>query len=163
MTTALEQHDFVGSPVFHHRTGAGWMVDGANPDSGVEPLETRCRVALAELRSRWDGRVLPDPTPPQGTDGPNVFATRRYLFRRIGVDERFVTFRPDERAAVESGGDPGWLWRLGGERRARELILADPEAEVARLFTGDDCVWLGRWHGNEPMALELLPAALLSN
>ncbi len=61
MTAALEQSDFQGNVIFHHRTGAKWHLHDENATTGRADLDAVCFAALNELRSQWDGTRNGDP------------------------------------------------------------------------------------------------------
>lgn len=79
MTAALEQRDFQGNIIFHHRTGAKWTIDGENVSTGRPALDDACLDALAELRTLQDappeGKVNAcvgrPPRPGSGTSSPS--------------------------------------------------------------------------------------------
>lgn len=54
----LVQRDFAGAPMFQHRTNSKWAYAGGQHElEGFVHLEV-CKSAIAELRSRWNGRVF---------------------------------------------------------------------------------------------------------
>src|SRR5205823_11087278 len=57
----LEQHDFEGRAIFHHRPGAKWTAWGENVPIAGFPYEAACLEALHDLARRWDGRVSAPP------------------------------------------------------------------------------------------------------
>jgi len=113
MTGALEQSDITGRPAFHHRTGAEWCLLGENPSTDQPGLEARCLSALAELRARWDGRITGDTSGPGTIDAPDVAVAGQYRYRRLGMDERVMIFRPEREFTGDSRtrdgvNDPYW-------------------------------------------------------
>lgn len=149
MTAALEHRDFAGNTVFHHRTGAEWLLFGDNPRTTRHDLEDRCHAAMDRLRSICDGRVTPLPAPVnrEGVAG-------RWWLSRPGVDERKIGLLSD--GTVGDGTSPDVrAWRMEGE----VLLLAGEDGETCRLTPGDDGVWRGDmpWYRHVPV--ELVPIA----
>ncbi len=76
MTAALEQRDFQGNVIFHHRTGAKWTLDGENVSTGRPDLDAACRDALAELRTLGDEDRTRDRAGRRADDAPHGAPTR---------------------------------------------------------------------------------------
>lgn len=145
MTAALEHRDFDGETVFHHRTGAEWLLFGDNPRTTRAALEDDCRAALDRLREVWDGRVTPLPEAEPRADIPG-----RYRLDRPGVDECIIELRPD--GSVGEGASADFrAWRLEDDL----LILDGDDGESCRLEPGVDDMWRGDmpWYRHVPVAL----------
>jgi hypothetical protein len=57
----LVQRDFVGAPIFQHRTNSKWSYAGAQHElEGFVHLDA-CKAAIEQLRARWNGRVFHAP------------------------------------------------------------------------------------------------------
>jgi hypothetical protein len=152
----LEQHDFSGNPLFHHRTGADWVLFGENLRVGSRLIEERCLMALDILREQWDGRIGTDSLPDAPVDGRNIIATRRYRYRRVGVDERLIEFEPDGSIGLGAHQNEQ-SWRLEGDSTNPTLVIGRPDGDICRLESGPDGVWRGRWLWYERMPVELIP------
>jgi hypothetical protein len=152
MTGALEQSDFDGRPIFHHRTGAEWVLYGENARTSETALEERCLQALGELRLLWDGRIAQDEPRTKLPLGRDLCDTRYIRYRRIGVEEQIVTFEPD--GSMHSG-----LGRLGQTWRMEEdcLTLSDADGDFCRLSDQGGGIWRGTslWYDRVP--IELIP------
>jgi hypothetical protein len=156
MTAALEQRDFANRVIFHHRTGAEWVLFGRNSSTDRADLEARCLAALADLRQQWNGRIAPDPPMADRVDGRNVAATRQFRYRKVGVDERLIECEPDGGIGLGAAVHEQ-TWRLEGEGNARRLVIAGQEGDTCRLKMGQDGVWRGSWLWYERMPVELIP------
>lgn len=156
MTGALEHVDFSGRPLFHHRTGAEWVLFGQNHATSRSDLERRCLAALAELRRQWDGRVAPDAPAADGIEGRDIIATRRFRYRRVGVDERLMTLEPD--GCIGQGAGPQeQQWRLDGREHDRTLVISGNEGDTCVLKADDHGTWRGAWLWFERTPVELVP------
>lgn len=149
MTAALEHRDFDGHTVFHHRTGAEWLLCGDNPRTFRHDLEDRCRAVLDRLRETWDGRVTPLPEPA----GRERMAGR-WWFSRPGVDERIVDLLPGGTIG-EGAASHLRAWRMDGD----VLVLSGGDGESCRLGADGDGVWRGDmpWYRHVPVELVPIP------
>jgi hypothetical protein len=147
MTAALEHRDFDGNAIFHHRTGAEWLLHGDNPRTTRHDLEERCLAAPDRLRGLWDGRVtpLPEPVKREGMAG-------RWWMSRPGFDEREIALLPD--GAIGEGASPDVrAWRLDGNA----LVLDGNDGETCRLTRGEDGIWRGVMPWYRHVTVELVP------
>lgn len=156
MTAALEQCDFAGDPIFHHRTGAEWVLFGDNASTVCSDLEARCLAALDELRQQWDGRVMPDPRIDADIDGRDIIGTRRYLYRRVGVDERPIEFEPNGQIGFGAARNER-SWRIDVGANAQRLVIAGEDGDTCELEMDDDGVWRGRELWYERIPVEIVP------
>jgi putative mannosyltransferase len=155
--SGLEQHDFSGQAMFHHRTGAEWVLLGENQNLGRKVIEAKCLAVLVELRGQWDGRIGPDSPSSNGLNGRNPVETRRYRYRRVGVDERLMEFEPD--GSIGLGAEQNERrWRLEGDDDRPVLVISRPDGDICRLEPGHDGIWRGSWLWYERMPVELIPA-----
>jgi hypothetical protein len=157
MADVLQQHDFDGRIAFHHRTGAKWSAWGKNFRVSAFEHEAVCLQALEELRQHWDGRV----DAAQAVAGASaieaeLLRSRFYLYRRIGSDERVLSFLPGQR--VGDGGTH-WeqRWRLEEEPGCQSLVIEGWKGVTCTLFRDPDGVWRGHWLHQEQMPVELIP------
>jgi hypothetical protein len=112
----LQQRDFDGRIIFHHRTGAKWTAWGQNLSMPGFAYESVCLEALRELRQHWDGSVDPEPAVASApAPEAEILRTRYFLYRRVGSDERVLALLPGQR--IGDGGSR-WeqLWRLDEEQ-----------------------------------------------
>src|SRR5262249_13105915 len=153
----LQQRDFDGRIIFHHRTGAKWTAWGQNPGVPDFAYESVCLGALRELRQHWDGRVDPEPAV-ASAPGPEaeILRTRYFLYRRVGSDERVLALLPGQR--IGDGGSR-WerLWRLDEEQDRRRLIIEGLAGVTCTLLRDADGVWRGHWLHQGQIPVELLP------
>jgi hypothetical protein len=85
----IVQYDFDGQVIFQHRCQDKWKLGGGNRRNPSLANEDLCFNLVAELRQIWDGVPWhnPDPTP-QEQRVIEELAGRRFLYRRVGYDER---------------------------------------------------------------------------
>lgn len=157
MTAALEHSDFSGNLIFHHRTGAEWRLFGENPSTIRSDIEAIGLAALDDLRAQWDGRVIPDPPVACGIDGRDILATRRYLYRRVGSDERLIEFERDGSISLGAAREEQ-AWRLEGKTDSKTLVIAGDDGDTCHLTMEQDGVWRGRELWYERIPVELVPA-----
>jgi Mannosyltransferase putative len=153
----LQQHDFDGRIVFHHRTGAKWTAWGRNFRVPGFEHQAICLNALEELRQQWDGRVdVPRVVARAPTPEAELLRSRYFLYRRIGSDERVLSFLPGQR--VGDGGTQ-WeqMWRLEEEQGRQSLVIEGRAGVTSTLLRDPDGVWRGRWLHQEQMPVELIP------
>jgi len=156
---AFEQYDFDGAPLFHHRGGCEWVLYGTNiMVDGEGDIEAKCHVILGELRSLWDGRILPDPAAPAELDQSDPATVRWYRYRRTGIGERTIELLPGGEIGA-GNGDIEQSWRIETKANGVELVIANPRFDVCSLAFNDDGVWRGRWNYFEQGPTELIPLA----
>ena len=158
MTAALEQRDFMGNTIFHHRTGAEWVLFGENRSTVRKDIESVGLTALEELRNQWDGHITTDPPIPSDVDAANVIATRRYRYRRLGVDERIIEFEPDGTIGM-GAAEHERSWRFDTDATSQRLSIAGDHGDTCHLALDEAGVWRGRWLWYERMPVELVPVA----
>lgn len=156
MTAALEQRDFAGNVIFHHRTGAEWVLFGENQSTSRSDLEAVCLAALEELRSQWDGRVAPDPLVSERINGRDAITTRHYRYRRLGVDERRIEFEEDGHIGHGATQDEH-SWRIEDTAGTQMLVLSGSDGDTSRLTRDRDTAWRGKRLWYEQGLVELVP------
>jgi hypothetical protein len=169
VSVVLEQHDFDGHAIFQHRCGgAKWNAWGRRftpltGQSGWLQYEEECRQALDELRRRWSGRVTPPPAPGRraATEG-EIIHTRRFLYCRVGADQRVLEFLPDHRLQMipaRPGSEHEQAWRLQDRGAEKSLMIEGTFGVTCRLVLDVDGRWRGTWLDYEQMPVELIPLA----
>lgn len=114
---------------------------GVEPDS-LEIVEVAAAMLSKEevglIRGEWPAEVI-----------------GRYLYRRVGHDERPLRLMPEGRITEGGAGcERRWLVReMGGERR---LTIFGDWTPTCHL-TLDGRVWKGKWLRHEQMPIELIP------
>lgn len=155
----MNQHDFDGRVIFHHRNNAKWTLDlAANPRIAGFHDEERCLDYLKELAARWPGdpaRCAPD-SPDARRAWDAVVATERFLYHRIGHDRRILRLCADQ--AIEGAGALEVSWHVR-TREQVELCICAARSVTCALTERPDGVWVGRWEQYERMPIELVPIA----
>ena len=157
LADVIQQHDFDGRVVFHHRTGAKWSAWGKNFRMPNFEYEAICQQALDELKQEWDGRVdAVLPIVGASAAEAEILRSCYYLYRRIGWDERVLSFLPGQR--IGNGGTH-WeqTWRLKEEPGRQSLVIEGWKGVTCTLTRDSDGVWRGRWLYQERMPVELTP------
>ena len=156
------QHDFTGRRIFQHRNFDKWRVFDDNRRIHGFLHEEQCLDFLDELRTHWNElpRGVRRWRPEHKTEAERAAAehlcARPWRYRRIGHDERPLTFRACGRIG-EGANDRERLWdlRAVGDRIFVE-IFAHHEKTLAAEWTPEG-IWRGRWVVYEKMPVELLP------
>lgn len=157
--SVLQQRDFTGRTIFHHRSGAKWTAWGQNFSVPGFAHEAACLEALRELRQLWDGHVDLGPAmaSARGVEA-ELLQARYFLYRRVGADERVLALLPGQRV-----GDGGSLWeqrwRLEREGGRWTLLLLGRAGVTCKLGRDADGVWRGHWLLQERLPVELRPLA----
>lgn len=161
MTAALEQRDFDGTTIFHHRTGAEWALFGENPPTGRPNLDAICADALETLRAEWDGRITSvapaaEIRLPGGGSG-----AQHVLYRRLGVEERVMELEPNGHIGTGATQHER-SWRIEQYSATRTLTIAGDEGDTCRLTVDNDGIWRGRclWYQRVPVEMVPLDAAV---
>lgn len=145
MPYGLLQHDFEGDPLFQHRSQVKWVLRGDNLLDPSFRHEDDCLAFLAELQSRWSGRIepLPERSPEDREAEAKLARTRLFRFERLGSDAVTVELLPGNRVG-EGRIDAMLRWYV----LAGELVLEGLNGPSFRLRPGDD----GAWHGHSELA-----------
>lgn len=152
----IVQHDFSGRPIFYHRCGDKWRLDGRNRFAGL-PYEERAAGLLRELRQRWNG--VPwnniDPTP-QERQVIAELTGARFMYRRVGYDER--PMRLEANGKVGEGAaecERRWDVHVVGDQTI--LTLSRLDRPTCHLVRKGDGTWHGRWLEFERMPVVMEP------
>lgn len=159
----MNQHDFNGELLFHHRNNAKWSLDlASNPRVPGFRDEDRCFALLEELVRRWNGD--PARTPPSSVNARAMFdeiaATGRYLYHRVGHDRRLIDLRSDQSVGGGGAFESSWFVTTR-ENGSVELCLAGLNVLTCSLTPDGRGGFSGRWALFERMPIELTPAHLL--
>jgi hypothetical protein len=163
----LSQRDFTGRVVFQHRIATKWNAWAENPHVPEFVHEEECFRFLRQLREQWDGKVAAVAAvvkPESEADSEEeIVQTRRFLYRRVGSDERILDLLPDHR--VGEGRDRcecGWYMQEDAKpclviEGARESGRFGPICALSRHADG---MWRGRWLQYERAPVELIPIGM---
>jgi hypothetical protein len=160
LAATMCQHSPVdGSRLFQHRNLDKWTLDGSNRKIHDFWYEDLCRRFLSELRARWTGRPFFSEEF-RGTAAFQEVAGNRFIYRRLGHDERIMEFRVD---GTIGQGSAHWerFWCIN--RFDDEFLLSILGNEpICHLKKGPHGVWTGSWLHFEKMPIELLPVGYKS-
>jgi len=156
------QHDFDGRRIFQHRRNAKWLIRRNRNLRGFM-FESQCIGFIEQLSARWheiSGIHIYHPS--RRTDGVTEAArqlcNRKWLYCRVGYDQRSMSFRPDGTvgdgaAALER------FWNIQELTEPYRIVLdiQSQECRTCRLILSLDGIWEGRWDEHERMPVELVP------
>jgi hypothetical protein len=141
----FSQVDFEGKPLFQHRAGDKWRLDGRNQRIATFEQEDECRAAVEELRQWLFGELGLAPTQ-RGRLAPG-----QWLWSRPGRSPRLLTFHSE--GFVEAGSERGArLWRR--ERGNLQLIGDDLSVTAEFRYVPRVEAWLGRGEGSSLVRIE---------
>ncbi len=157
---AFEQPGFEGEPLFHHRVGSEWVLFGNNIEAeGAEAITAMCMPVLDELRHIWDGRVLDVKPAVDFHESRHLTRVRRYLYRRLGIEERFIEFEPDGRIGPKSLLNEQ-RWRIEQRHDQECLVISRADTDMCELKLDEDGCWRGSWLYYEQQPVELIPVGV---
>jgi hypothetical protein len=156
LTGTMCQHDFQGKRIFQHRNMDKWTLSGNNIRVSDFLFEEECLKWVAELRSRWDGRV--DGVVPkvrQHEETRKELENTTYHYHRIGYDARTIELA--ERGLIGEGAARCEVfWDVEMEKNGSRYIIIRSEVDVTcRLKEIEKGIWRGRWLNYERMEVEL--------
>lgn len=130
---SLVQRDFEGAAFLQHRTNCKWTYAGEQYAPKAAVHQEACLAALAELRTRWGGRVF---TPP-----PRSAAARRAEAQLVGAMRLRCEIVGEEQFSLEFWPD-GELGEGRSHDRANWSVEDDSTRESALTLT----IWSGAGH-----------------
>lgn len=158
LVATMCQHDFKGRRVFQHRNLDKWSLFRRNRCVRGFAYEAECLEYLEALRRLWPGRTAPDLNKRSEAERETAkeIVSVRFLYRRVGYDQRPMTFRSD--GFVEEGAAGCEVFWDVVIRVGRVALEISSETELTcRLFKSEDGTWSGRWENFERMPIELIP------
>ncbi|MCL6481975.1 MAG: hypothetical protein K6U02_09625 [Firmicutes bacterium] len=152
----IVQYDFTDQIVFQHRCQDKWRLGGNRRNNSLANEEL-CFNLLADLRKRWDGVLWhnPDPTP-QEQEVIAALAGRRFLYRRVGHDERPMRLEPQGKVG-EGAAECERRWDVNIDDGRTILTLGRLDRPTCHLQRNGDSSWHGQWLEHERMPIEFIP------
>jgi hypothetical protein len=154
----MVQRDFDGSALFQHRTNAKWQL-GAEPRKLFGFVhEEACLAALAELGSRWSGRVFNPPDRPAEARAAEAELVRAgpFVLDIRGEPERRIRFGPHAELEEGSATDRRHWW-IGGSDGALRLLISSGGRPGYVLERDKDGSWRGERRGPPAVKISLHP------
>ena len=152
------QHDFTGRRIFQHRNLDKWSLYIPNKAISGFLWEKECLGYLAELRTKWSGRPQLDLT--QKTileqEAASEIIAQRFSYKRIGYDERAMTFKPEGLVGEGIAGCEVF-WDVKQVNGHVALEISSEKELTCRLIKGAGGVWQGSWEVHEKMPIRLAP------
>ncbi len=140
----LAQRDFSGALLFQHRCWTKWSYVGDTPAEPDFRHFSDCLAALAELRSKWAGRVFAPPSRSVGAREIEAGLTGTALhLKRPGADEEEVHLLADGEIGTGRAHDRQY-WYVVEDNGDFALVLHDGVRETHRLSRAEDGIWKGR-------------------
>ncbi len=165
LTSTMCQHDFQGRRLFQHRNFAKWQLHGENPRIPGFWHEAECLTFLATLRAHWDGlppgirRWRPTRRGSLEHEAAAALCAHPWLYRRLGHDERPMTFTPDGRIA-RGAASCEHFWDLRAHAGRLHLEIFSPTDKTLTATLHPDGTYRGHWLLFEMMAVEFAPLPL---
>lgn len=157
-THTILQYDFQGRLLFQHRCQDKWRYDAGNMRCDLLAHEATCWHLLHELRRVWSGQLWFNPAPTSEEQRLiQELSGRRFLYRRVGYDERPLRLEADRKIGEGSAACER-RWDVFLEHgRALLAICGDSEPTCILQEDRSRGVWTGRWLNHERMPIELIP------
>lgn len=157
------QHDFEGRRIFQHRNGHKWRVDTNNPRIDGFLFERECLAFIDDLREQWTTRPYRPYNSFIASEQEKQIAEElcscRWLYRRLGHDERLMSFTQDGIvAAGHARCEQSWTV-LQSEIGGQQLIIYGTSLTCI-LWRRSSTVWSGKWLVHERMPVQLLKLEL---
>ena len=126
------QHDAEGRRLFQHRSGRKWILHGENPEIQGFREEQRCLSYLAELRSRWTGRVFWPPACDDEMTGiaRSLIAQRSFRLEAVSLRTELVELLPGNLMLRRGRAASWWLSRQEG----RVMLSVGEDSVICRTF-----------------------------
>ena len=106
----LVQRDPAGDPFLHHRTASKWLLHYPNRPLAEPSLMSSCEAALAELRSRWSGRVFhaPERSQQARAEEARLIAVRTFRFEPATGGAQDIELLPGGRIGAAMSLERHW-------------------------------------------------------
>ncbi len=153
----IVQYDFADQIVFQHRCQDKWKLGGGNRRNPSLANEDYCFNLIADLRKPWDGVLWhnPDPTP-QEQEVITALTGRRFLYRRVGHDERPMWLEAGNKVGEGAAGCER-RWDVNIDDGRTILTLSRIDRPTCHLERNGDGAWKGQWLDHECMPIEFIP------
>ncbi|GMV96054.1 MAG: hypothetical protein AMXMBFR83_04230 [Phycisphaerae bacterium] len=153
------QHDFDGRRIFQHRNMRKFVAGVPNPQTPGFLFERECIDYLAQLEEQWtelsDYRNLHRRATPAEQAIARELCSRRWLYRRVGHDQRTMSFEVD--GSVGEGADEcERTWSLTARPSLTYLLIRGGNGPTCLLTPVSPDHWSGRWTVHERMPIELI-------
>jgi len=152
----IVQFDFEGRIVFQHRCQDKWRLGGNRRNVSLAN-EDFCFQLIADLRNRWDGVLWhnPDPTP-QEQEVIASLTGKRFLYRRVGYDERPMRLEPGGKVG-EGAAECERRCDINIDDGRTILTLSRLDRPTCHLQPNGDGIWRGQRLEHERMPIEFIP------
>lgn len=156
------QHDFTGRRIFQHRNTDKWNLFGENKRINGFLYEDECLKFLDDLRShfknglgqvRWYDSSLKTEMENQAASD---LLNRRFIYRRVGLDERPMTFLSEGRVG-EGAARKEIFWDIRNTKDGVKLEIFSADDLTCSLALNENGSWHGRWLKYEQCPVEIFP------
>ena len=152
------QHDFEGRRIFQHRNFDKWTLDDPNPRFEGFIDEDLCLAHLEKLRVLWSDRPKRDfvlsEAPVTLVNIARELAKRKWMYRRVGFDERVISFCLSGRIAI-GNSEHERSWNIAERHTGAMLSIHGKRGLTCLLHRISDAQWCGRWNIGEGMPIQL--------
>lgn len=153
------QHDFHDNRIFQHRNSHKWNLFQENVRIPGFVHEAECLAHLAELRRCWDGEPRRSYDNQLASEAEKAAAgalcAKRWIYRRVGHDERPMTFTINGKVAVGAAGCER-RWHITTDEAQLVLCIQGEHGLTCMLTNLDGRRWRGQWEIFERMPVELM-------
>ncbi|MCA9238156.1 MAG: hypothetical protein KDA44_21940 [Planctomycetales bacterium] len=154
----ITQYDFQGRIVFQHRCQDKWRFAGNRFNDSLRN-EQLCFDLVRDLATKWDGTLWNNPAPtPAEQRVIDSIAGQRYVYRRVGYDERTFVLNADSYVG-DGAAECERRWSINRDEDVDVLTLSRLDRPTCNLRQGPDGTWRGAWLEHERMPVELFPAS----
>jgi len=142
--TCLIQRDFIGTPLFQHRTNAKWSYWGKQYEVEGFQLLDACLEAIEHLRAHWNGTVFhpPDRSLEARAEEARIAAVGPLVLDIAGEERFTIELLPQGEIGRGRAADrQNWWCEAAPE--GLELVIATREAITYRLSRQTATEWSG--------------------
>lgn len=154
------QHDFEGRRIFQHRNLCKFTIDGPNERVPGFLFEEQCLNWLAELKALWSRRPHRQFDDTRADEPARRAARRlctvRWLYRRLGHDERPMIFATDGTIAEGAAGcERTWNVTSSNDGLVM-LVICGKDGLTCTMYPDSPQSWAGHWEIHERMPVTLI-------
>jgi hypothetical protein len=151
----IVQYGFDNEIVFQHRCQDKWARSGNRRNDSLAN-EQLCFDLVEELFKQWTGKLWHNPRPTEAEQATiDSLTGRRFLYRRVGHDERPLILGPGGRVD-EGAAECEVRWDVNQVDGEPVLTISREDRPTCHLRRNGDGTWRGKWLEFERMPVELL-------
>ena len=152
----IAQRDFAGDLLFQHRSSTKWRLHGPNPAAENFQFEADCLAFLADLATRWSGRIdLEPPAAPADVElEGELLRTGWVTISEPGADDRLLELLHAHRIGIGASRRDALRWYV----RDEVLTIHGGQEALPELHReSDDPLTFAAVAGRRPLRLRASP------